>query len=141
MQHKLPQQHLCHLVLSLGLLLICPFTTNHATVSTHIFDIIALYSESLSLESRSYCAAVLRDQYNVRDVRFQHIFGAIDCEQGDSLCVSSGGKSVLLFPFDPSSGVPHALRRWELLQDATPTIGENDTSLSLHLFQTRKVSL
>lgn len=34
---------------------------------------------------------------------------------------------------------PFQLRRWELLPDAAPNIGENDTALSLRLFDARRV--
>jgi mediator of RNA polymerase II transcription subunit 12 len=33
---------------------------------------------------------------------------------------------------------PFALRRWEMLGEPTPNVGENDTSLSLTLFGARK---
>lgn len=33
---------------------------------------------------------------------------------------------------------PFPLRQWELLSEPTPNMGENDTSLSLHLFAARK---
>jgi mediator of RNA polymerase II transcription subunit 12 len=33
---------------------------------------------------------------------------------------------------------PYPLRRWEMLGEPTPNIGENDTSLSLTLFGARK---
>lgn len=36
--------------------------------------------------------------------------------------------------------VPYVLRRWEVMSDATPSMGDNDTSLSLALFGARKVS-
>ena len=36
--------------------------------------------------------------------------------------------------------VPYVLRRWEVMSDATPSMGDNDTSLSLGLFGARKVS-
>lgn len=35
--------------------------------------------------------------------------------------------------------VPFPLRRWEIMSDATPMVGDNDTSLSLSLFGARKV--
>lgn len=35
--------------------------------------------------------------------------------------------------------MPFPLRRWEIMSDATPIIGDNDTSLSLGLFGARKV--
>lgn len=31
-----------------------------------------------------------------------------------------------------------SLRRWEMMQDATPFLGDNDARLSLTLFETRK---
>jgi len=39
----------------------------------------------------------------------------------------------------PGLRVPFPLRRWEVMPDATPTVGENDTSLSLGLFGARRV--
>jgi mediator of RNA polymerase II transcription subunit 12 len=44
--------------------------------------------------------------------------------------------------FAPASEVkvvPYPLRRWEIMSNATPTVGDNDTSLSLTLFGARKV--
>ena len=39
---------------------------------------------------------------------------------------------------DMKQSLPFPLRRWEMVQDATPIIGENDTCLSLSLFGARK---
>ncbi len=35
--------------------------------------------------------------------------------------------------------MPFPLRRWEIMPDPTPVMGENDTSLSLGLFGARRV--
>ena len=34
---------------------------------------------------------------------------------------------------------PFVLKRWELLSEPTPNVGENDTSLSLGLFEAIKI--
>jgi mediator of RNA polymerase II transcription subunit 12, fungi type len=34
---------------------------------------------------------------------------------------------------------PFVIRRWEILNEPTPNVGENDTSLSLRLFEARKI--
>ena len=40
---------------------------------------------------------------------------------------------------DNTKYTPFSLRRWEIIPDATPSVGENDTCLSLSLFGARKV--
>ncbi|ORY67302.1 transcription mediator subunit Med12 [Pseudomassariella vexata] len=39
----------------------------------------------------------------------------------------------------PERLTPLVMRRWEILNEPTPNVGENDTSLSLHLFEARKI--
>ena len=34
---------------------------------------------------------------------------------------------------------PFVMRRWEMLSESTPIVGENDTSLSLTLFEAIKI--
>ncbi|SMR64665.1 unnamed protein product [Zymoseptoria tritici ST99CH_3D1] len=47
-----------------------------------------------------------------------------------SVASGSGGETKI---------APYPLRRWEIMSDATPVVGGNDTSLSLGLFGARKV--
>ncbi|KAK4495399.1 hypothetical protein PRZ48_013730 [Zasmidium cellare] len=49
------------------------------------------------------------------------------------------GKAPIGRPMGETKTVPYPLRRWEIMSDATPTVGDNDTSLSLTLFGARKV--
>ena len=39
----------------------------------------------------------------------------------------------------PEKLSPFLFRRWEILSEPTPNVGENDTSLSLTLFDARKI--
>lgn len=132
---------LCHLLLSLGLLLINPNLGPHGTFSTRLFDLVAFFSDNLTPESRISCAAILRDQHHLRDPRLQYIFGVVDIDEGELLIIRSKTQPSLLHSRDASIRVPFIPRRWEMVQDATPMIGENDTSLSLNLFGTRKAVL
>ncbi|CAK3785023.1 Mediator of RNA polymerase II transcription subunit 12 [Lecanosticta acicola] len=50
----------------------------------------------------------------------------------------SGSKAPVR-PVGETKMVPFPLRRWEIMGDATPAMGDNDTSLSLALFGARKV--
>ncbi|KAF2163113.1 hypothetical protein M409DRAFT_68735 [Zasmidium cellare ATCC 36951] len=49
------------------------------------------------------------------------------------------GKAPIGRPTGETKTVPFPLRRWEIMSDATPAVGDNDTSLSLTLFGARKV--
>jgi mediator of RNA polymerase II transcription subunit 12 len=42
-------------------------------------------------------------------------------------------------PAPPERLSPFHFRRWEILSEPTPIVGENDTALSLALFEARKV--
>ncbi|MCJ1245835.1 RNA polymerase II mediator complex subunit [Trapelia coarctata] len=135
---KFPQQMLCRLLLSLSLLLVNPNLIAHHTLSTRLFDLIAFFSDHVAPDSRIFCATILRDQHSLRDSRLQYLFGVADSEEGESLHITSTTRISTLVSVDPGNRVPLPLRRWEMVQDATPIIGENDTSLSLNLFGTRK---
>lgn len=132
---------LCHLLLSLSLILVNSNLGPHYTLPSRLFDLIAFFSDYLTPESRISCAAILRDQHNLRDSRLQRIFGVADTDEGESLHITGTARPSSLLSSDPSNRVPFPLRRWEMVQDATPMIGENDTSLSLNLFGTRKAVL
>ena len=139
---KFPQQTLCRLLLSLAFFLVNPNIVHHYPSSKLLFDITALVSDSLSSESRSSCVTVLCEQHNIRDFRLEYLLGASDQGQNGSLLhvVGTGGTSHS-FAADTVNRTRLSLRRWEMVQDATPIIGENDTSLSLTLFGARKAVL
>lgn len=139
-QPKFPQHVLCQLLLSLSLLATLTSLTIDSMLSTHLLDTIAFFSDSLTPENRSHCRAVLCDQSKLHDSRFQSIFSSSGDKEVGPLQLICNTTSA----FSAAEGVrcmSFALRRWEMVQDATPTVGENDTSLSLTLFGTRKAIL
>jgi mediator of RNA polymerase II transcription subunit 12 len=148
-QPKLSQLTLSRLLTTLGRLLIMPTLGPYSSLTTQIFDTIALLSDFASAETNSHCILVLRNQHHIQDIRLQFLFGYPDHEDGDFIrlvSVPNGGASADpkakpgpagIAP-DPGQSQAFPLRRWEMVQDATPIIGENDTSLSLSLFGARK---
>ena len=139
---KFPQQTLCRLLLSLALILVNPNIVRHYPSSDFLLDITALVSDALSSESRLYCVTVLCEQHNIRDFRLEYLLGPADREQNEALLhVVGTGFTSHSFAADTLNRLRFSLRRWEMVQDATPIIGENDTSLSLTLFGARKALL
>jgi len=61
-------------------------------------------------------------------LRFLFGYGGSAEEQGDWLRVEQRGKVGPVYP----------LKWWEVIQEPTPNVGENDTFLSLGLFKARK---
>jgi mediator of RNA polymerase II transcription subunit 12 len=90
-----------------------------------IFDVGILLVDDLPEDARLNCARSLKDK--VSDPGIQYIFG-FSASSVDWLQLSQKGK-VVSYP----------LRRWEILSEPTPNVGENDTSLSLTLFGARKI--
>ena len=138
-----------HLVLDLSLLLISPALTSQTTLSVHIFDTVALLSDCLSSEARSLCIRALRDHYQLRDPRLQFLVGYSDSSADSWLhlvtsvsapqSASSGSRSMV--GTATTIWAPFPLRRWEMIEDASLIVGENDTALSLSLFGARKAIL
>jgi mediator of RNA polymerase II transcription subunit 12, fungi type len=95
-----------------------------STLIQQIFDVMLLLSDDLSEDSRAHCVRSLKDKSLDGTVRYVFGFSA----PMDWLQLSQKGKLV-----------PHPLRRWEILSEPTPNVGENDTSLSLTLFKARKL--
>ena len=132
---KFPQSTLSRLCLSLAHLYMCLATSSHLTLINHIFDILAIVSDALLEDTRSHCIEVLSSSQRLQDPRISFIFS--------NAKASSGGKwlqlvsKAALVP-DATTRQPYSLRRWEMVQDATPVVTENDTSLSLTLFGARK---
>ena len=146
-QHlQFPQSILISILSSLSLLLVqlhLPPTQNR--LNSTINDILVVLSDSLSEESRSRCIRSLREQ-KIYDPRLCFIFGyseISDCEWLQVVTHSTLSPDVKSARAAATSSItevtqPYPLRRWEMIQDATPLVGANDTSLSLTLFETRK---
>ncbi|MCJ1473427.1 RNA polymerase II mediator complex subunit [Lambiella insularis] len=136
-QPKFPQQVLCQLVFSISLLVTFMNLRADSLLLIYLLDTIAFLTDSLTPESRIRCRAVLCDQHHLHDPRLQSIFSAADDNGTESLRIITASAASSLAA-DSTSYIPFLIRRWEMVQDATPVIGENDTSLSLTLFEARK---
>ena len=138
-QHpKFPQSTLFQILVSLSRLLIHPFLAFHPTLPSHIFDTLALLSDSLSDETRMRCIRTLRDHYHSQDPRVRFIFGYPEMVIGEWLQLITRSSTIAETKSDGVTMQPYSLRRWEMMQDAMPVSTENDTSLSLTLFGARK---
>ena len=143
-QHpKFSQNTLHQIVMSLALLLIHPLFTSHPDLSNRLSDVLSLLSDSLSDDNRSRCIRALRDHHQTRDPRLRFIFGYAETVEKEWLQLVTKSTSAAETKTEgaaaaTTSTIPYPLRRWEMMQDATPVATENDTSLSLTLFGARK---
>ena len=135
---RFSQSALFQILISLGRLLIHPFLAFHPTLPSYVFDTLALLSDSLSDDARKRCVRTLRDPFYSQDSRLRFAFGypkEFDSEWLQLVTKSSINADATS---DATSRQPYPLRRWEMMQDATPASTDNDTSLSLTLFGARK---
>lgn len=145
MQHpNFPQATLCLILLSLSVFLIHPSWSKQSNLIDYIHDVLNILSDFLNDESRTQCMSTLRDHYHTRDPRLRSIFDSSETTEDGWLYLVTDA------PAKPESKAPNVaavfkpatqpfyLRRWEMMQDATPLMGENDASLSLTLFETRR---
>ncbi|MCJ1386791.1 RNA polymerase II mediator complex subunit [Xylographa soralifera] len=136
---RFPQETLCQFLLSLSLLATTSNLKANSLLSNTVLDAIAFFSDFLSPESRSYCIAVRGDQQLLHDSPLKYLFLSAD-DEIDWLHTTGPRNTSTSFA-ENLTPVPFPFRRWEMVQDATPTIGENDTSLSLTFFGARKAVL
>lgn len=146
------QPNVARLLLTLSSLLIHCRLAHNAYLTTHIFDVLSLLTDSLADDTRTTCIRILSDQFKTRDPRLCFLFGYSDGIDDETLHLAST-LSLSLSPTtattttsEPKRGgvktmTQFHLRRWEMMQEATPIVGENDTSLSLVLFGARKAVL
>jgi len=141
-QHpKYPQQLCYHLLMALSLLLVSPRLGSQTVLLHRTFDILCLLTDSVSDDTRLRCIRSLRDSQCLRDSRLQFIFGYSDTVESEWLqLVTKSAPAAETKPAAPAPATskPYPLRRWEMMQDATPVATENDTNLSLTLFGSRK---
>jgi mediator of RNA polymerase II transcription subunit 12 len=106
------------------------------------FDLALYLVDSLPEDLRQQCIRSLRD--TVSSPRISYLF-SIAPNPTEWLVLSQ--KERTLSPLGAGAAekvvekeklVPFSLRRWEMLGEPTPNVGENDTSLSLTLFGTRR---
>ena len=141
-QHpKYPRNGLIHLLSALSLLVTNPSLNPHHTFLHRTFDILCLLADSISDDTRMRCIHNLRDHQRVRDPRLHFIFGYSDTNDSEWLQIATKSSLAVETRAGGASATttarPYPLRRWEMMQDATPVATENDTSLSLTLFGSR----
>ena len=136
---KFPQLTLASLLLFLSTLLIGSCLKAHPMLISRTNDLMLVLSDSLTEESRLRCVRILLD-HNVRDSRLRFIFGYPEHSDGEWLRLVTGCATTS--DVKPATRTQttqlYPIRWWEMMADATPLAGPNDTSLSLTLFGTRK---
>jgi len=133
-------------------------------LSNRIFDLACLLADNVADEARLVCTRAIKD--STSDPRIRYIF-SFSPPPNDNLLVSHKDKTagvgrggganprvagmpmggllgtpVSLWGLEPQAPerlMPFGFRRWEILSEPTPAVGENDTALSLGLFEARKL--
>ncbi|KAI0116635.1 hypothetical protein F4776DRAFT_282317 [Hypoxylon sp. NC0597] len=123
---------------------------NHPTsnLGKQAFDIALALVDSLPEEARLQCVRAVKDV--TADPRLRYLFSFAPNPAEDLMlahrekpppginerrAMAMGmGMSMI-----PEKLTPFIFRRWEILNEPTPNVGENDTSLSLTLFDARKI--
>ncbi|KAK1833119.1 mediator of RNA polymerase II transcription subunit 12 [Podospora conica] len=134
-------------------------------LATRIFDLACVLADNVPDDARAMCARALRDATGDARVRYIFSVAAPGPEGAETIMLAQRDKTVaaataprrggqglpqmlgtpaaLWGVEGPGQGAerlsPFAVRRWELLSEPTPAVGENDTALSLGLFEARRV--
>ena len=138
-QHpRFSQFALFQILISLSRLLIHPILSFHPTLPCYVFDTLSLLSDSLSDETRTRCIRTLHDHHRSQDQRLRFIFGYPATGNSEWLQLVTQSSTTAETKTEGVTMQPYCLRKWEMMQDATPVSTENDTSLSLTLFGARK---
>ena len=127
---------LTRLLVLLGLLLAHPFPTTYSYLSQDICDLLTIISDSVSPSIQARCLHMLQKQHRLKDPRLRYIFAFSDADEDTWLQLSTGPTSSSSTRQQTLHHFP--IRKWETMQDATPLMTENDTSISLSLFGARK---
>lgn len=147
---------LCGLLLELETL--SPVTVG--SLPQQVFDIAILLVDALPEDLRANCAKAilltpggLPNQGTSSDPRLYYLFSSPPPSLSDNLMLSHREKAATpqgavargmgaqygIGPAVQERLSPFILRRWEVLSEPTPNVGENDTSLSLGLFEAIKL--
>ncbi|OTA98432.1 hypothetical protein M426DRAFT_17404 [Hypoxylon sp. CI-4A] len=112
------------------------------------FDIALALVDGLQEEARLQCVRAIKDATADPRLRYLFSFAANPAEnfmlshrdkppmgiqERRALAMGMGVSMI------PERLTPFTIRRWEILNEPTPNVGENDTSLSLTLFDARKI--
>jgi mediator of RNA polymerase II transcription subunit 12 len=130
------------------------------TLSQQIFDVAAILVDGLPEDIRLHCAKNILlmpggtpSTSTSSDTRLYYLFSAPQPSKADNLVLSHREKTAhphsaaargmgAMYGIGPTSQErisPFVLRRWEILSEPTPNVGENDTSLNLRLFEAVKL--
>lgn len=116
-------------------------TENISAIREETFDLALHLVDALPDDMRQHCITSLRE---VSNWRISYLF-SITKDPSDWLVLSQKERLPVGGPTERRGAgmerekvAPYPLRRWEMLGEPTPNIGENDTSLSLTLFGARK---
>ncbi|KAJ1335659.1 mediator of RNA polymerase II transcription subunit 12 [Microdochium nivale] len=123
----------------------------YASLSQRTFDVALVTADMLSEEVRLQCVRVVKDATS--DVRVRYLL-SFSANPADTFMLahrekpppglSDRERRAMMLGLGLSGMLPERLspftfRRWEILSEPTPIVGENDTSLSLTLFDARKL--
>ncbi|KAK5626880.1 hypothetical protein RRF57_002595 [Xylaria bambusicola] len=113
-----------------------------------IFDIALVLVDNLPEDARLQCVRAVKDY--TADPRLRYLF-SFSADPAENLMLAHKEKPpagvherrMMAMNFGigmpPEKLTPFTFRRWEILNEPTPNVGENDTSLSLTLFDARKI--
>lgn len=120
-----------------------------ANLSERVLDLALVLVDNLADDVRLRCVGTVKD--TTSDPRIRYLFSFAP-NPADNLMLSHREKpppglginerKALVMGLGnmlPERLTPFQMRRWEILNEPTPNVGENDTSLSLHLFEARKI--
>ncbi|KAI8632755.1 transcription mediator subunit Med12 [Xylariaceae sp. FL1651] len=114
-----------------------------------VFDIALVLVDNLPEDARMQCVRAVKD--HTADPRLRYLF-SFTPDPAENLMLAHREKppvgiherrmmamNLLGMGMPPEKLTPFAFRRWEILNEPTPNVTENDTSLSLTLFDARKI--
>ncbi|KAI0400046.1 transcription mediator subunit Med12 [Xylaria palmicola] len=112
-----------------------------------VFDIALLLADNLPEEARLQCVRAVKDY--TADPRLRYLF-SFSPDPAENFMLAHREKPPaglherrlamnLGMGMPPEKLTPFIFRRWEILNEPTPNVGDNDTSLSLTLFDARKI--
>ena len=104
-------------MVTLALVLGNPTVEACTPLSTLVFDLLALISDGLTLETRLHCIQIMHGQHHLQDARLNFLLGFPGHGENNSLRLMTGDSGL--------RSVPFSSRRFEMVQDATPTMGFN----------------
>lgn len=136
------------------------------SIQTRIFDLACLLADSLSDEVRSQCIRLVPSSAFTTQLRYILSHPCCSATENPMLCVRekpppppTTARAAQGFPAAALLGTPLSLwgggvaaggavtgekltpfvvRRWEMLNEPTPTVGENDTAIALGMFEARR---